>query len=212
MAVQFETEFVPSIFAREHPNTLTLNNAFRQGTGGRVRIVVPRSQVQPGNIAFASSEKWRVYPEEADLRLAPGEEYILPFGVYLDEATFGDQPVRVDFELEADRQYVFSVWRTLHVGTGEISIEVKTRLDADGRLVVDQWMRNVGDRPSDFKCLLSAPPRRRKRAQVFMLGADGDKKEYIYEYGEQLIGQMITLRAEEINGQRVLIHRFTAER
>jgi hypothetical protein len=59
--------------------------------------------------------------------------------------------------------------------------------------------------------LLYAPPRRRKRTQVFMLGPDGDKKEYVYENGAELLGREFKLRVEEINGQRVLIHRFIAE-
>ncbi len=213
MAVEFESNHVPSVFAHEHPNALHLVNHFRQGVGGKVHINVPLSQaIGSDGVVATTSEKWRIAPEESEFRLGAGEQFALPFSVYLDEATYGQKRVQIDFEVEADRQYKFSVWRTMHVGLGDIKIEVSTHIDDDGRLVVDQWMQNTGGSPTDFKCLLYAPPRRRKRAQVFLLGAEGDKKEYIYESGEELLGREFKLRAEEINGQRVLIHRFTAER
>ncbi len=213
MAVQFESNHVPSVFASHHPNALHLVNHFRQGVGGKVHINVPKSQVVGADGEVAStSEKWRISPEVSEFRLGAGEQFDLPFSVYLDEATYGEKPVQIDFEIEGDRHYKFSVWRTMHVGLGDIKIKVSTHVDNSGRLVVDQWMENSSGKPTDFKCLLYAPPRKRKRAQVFMLGAEGDKKEYIYEDGEELLGREFKLRAEEINGQRVLIHRFTAER
>jgi hypothetical protein len=212
MAVQFESNHVPSVFAREHLNSLSLVNHFRQGVGGTVKINVPTQLVpDAGDVLASSSEKWRITPETLELRLGPGEAASMPFSIYLDEATYGEKRVQIDLEIEADRQYKFSVWRSIHVGLGDIQIDVTSQLDENGRLIVNQWMQNSGLNPTDFRCLLYAPPRRRKRTQVFMLGPDGDKKEYVYENGAELLGREFKLRVEEINGQRVLIHRFIAE-
>jgi hypothetical protein len=53
--------------------------------------------------------------------------------------------------------------------------------------------------------------RRRKQGQVVMLGPEENVKIYQYPNGEELLGKVLKLRAEEINGHRVLIHRFKAE-
>ena len=45
-----------------------------------------------------------------------------------------------------------------------------------------------------------------------MLDAEGSTKIYQYPDGESLVGKVLTLKAEEINGQRVLIYRFVAQR
>ena len=63
----------------------------------------------------------------------------------------------------------------------------------------------------DFKCLLYAPGRRRQRMQVFRLGGSPDVKIYRYPDGAQLLGAELWLRAEEVNGSRVLNHRFVVE-
>ena len=52
----------------------------------------------------------------------------MPLEVTLEDAAIGDQPVRIDFEIAADRadeRYRFSVWRSLHVGMGDIKIKLK---------------------------------------------------------------------------------------
>ena len=64
----------------------------------------------------------------------------------------------------------------------------------------------------DFKCLLYAQGQRRQRKQVFQLGDSQDTKIYYYPHGEDLLGTELWLRAEELDGPRVLNHRFTAER
>ena len=45
-----------------------------------------------------------------------------------------------------------------------------------------------------------------------MLGPEENVKIYQYPDGEKLLGRVLKLRAEEVAGNRVLIHRFLAER
>lgn len=220
MAVDFDQLQIPSIFNRPHENRVRGVNAFPQGVNGSFSIFVPEradenEEGEEGEELLAAGErhnrKWDIWPPKGDLAVGPREEFRLPIHIILDDATYGPQPVRIDFRVEADREYRFSVWRTLTVGLGDVQINVNTKLDDRGQLVVEQTMTNSGGQLADFKCLLYAPPRRRKRTQVVMLGPDGNTKVYQYPQGDQLIGNVLQLRAEEINGNRVLIYRFKAE-
>jgi hypothetical protein len=198
MASKFATKHVPSVFGETHANKIQIHNTFPQGVGGTVELVAP--------------EGWQVSPARIDFKLAADESVARPFEVSLPfDASSGTAPVRADFVIEADRQYRFSVFRELSVGDGEVELETNTRLEDDGSLVVEQRMINHGDELVDFKCLLYAPGRRRQRTQVFRLGSNPDVKIYRYPDGAQLLGAEFWLRAQEVDGSRVLNHRFVVE-
>jgi hypothetical protein len=198
MAAKFATEHVPSVFGEAHANELRIQNMFPQGVGGTVELVAP--------------EGWQISPGRIDFKLAAGESISRPFEVALPfDATSGKTPIRADFVIEADRQYRFSVYRELTVGDGDVQLETTTRLEEDGSLVVEQRMINHGSELVDFKCLLYGPGRRRQRTQVFRLGGSPDVKIYRYPDGAQLLGSEFWLRAQEVDGSRVLNHRFIIE-
>lgn len=226
MAVQIDRRNIPSVFSRPHDNKVSGINPFNQGIRGTFTIFVPQRNEETEDVAVVAgvlegdavpmveeprNMKWDILPRRGELTIGPREAFELPIQIVLDDATYGPQPVRIDFVLEADRLYKFSVWRELNVGMGDILIRVATRIDERGNLVVEQRMVNNGERTADFKCLLYAPMRRRKQAQVVMLGPEENVKIYQYPNGEELLGKVLKLRAEEINGHRVLIHRFKAE-
>ncbi|RIK77311.1 MAG: hypothetical protein DCC67_12820, partial [Planctomycetota bacterium] len=195
----FAKRHVPSIFGQSHANQLQIHNAFPQGVSGYVELHPPHG--------------WQVSPGRIDFKLSAGETALRSFDVSLPfDAPGGPAPVRADFVIEADRQYRFSVVRTLEVGDGQIQLETNTRLDDDGSLVVEQRMANYGSSAPDFKCLLYAPGgRRRQRTHVVRLGASPDVKIYRYAHGAELIGAELWLRAQEVDGPRVLNHRFVVE-
>ncbi|MEN0110429.1 MAG: hypothetical protein AAF805_06860, partial [Planctomycetota bacterium] len=211
MAVAFESRGMASVFGTPTPNSLTFRNNFGQGVGGRVRLVVPTSDDADPALSMHTAEEWSVTPLEHRVSLVAEEEARLPFEVTLREASYGDQLVRVDFDIQADRPYRFSAWRDLSVGTGEIQLDVIARLSDDGRLEIEQRMRKTDGPPADFKCLLYAYNRRRKRSQVFQLGPEVDKKRYLFTSGEDLVGREMRLRIEEVDGRRVLIHNFMVD-
>ncbi|HEX6962036.1 MAG TPA: hypothetical protein VF175_09230 [Lacipirellula sp.] len=198
IATKFATQHVPSVFGQTHANEIKITNTFHQGVGGVVELVGP--------------EGWQISPAKIDFKLAAGETISRPFEIALPfDASSGASPIRADFVVEADRQYRFSVYRDLTVGDGEIQLETSTRLEADGSLVIEQRMTNNGGALVDFKCLLYAPGRRRQRTQVFRLGNNPDVKIYRYPDGAQLLGAELWLRAQEVDGARVLNHRFLVE-
>ncbi len=215
MAVHFEQERIPSVFGQEHPNALLMKNTFKQGVGARVSLFVPDRLRKGADGDPRPSDQWKISTPGEDFSKAAGKDIRLPLEISLKDAAIGNQSVRVDFQIEADRadkRYEFSVWRSLHVGLGDVGMAFSTRIDDKGRLLVEQQMRNDSGKPISFKCFLHAPSRRRKRAQVFELGPEPDIKTYVYSSGDNLVGEEIKLRAEEIDGPRVLIERFVAER
>lgn len=211
MATQFETSALSSVFGVAQPNTIKFKNTFPQGVGGLTELFVSgRESINAAHGAKAA-DAWNIEIDDPRVSLPVGSVGRTPFTVMLDDASFGDQSVRIDFAVTADRDYRFSVWRNLHVGLEGISLEVETFVGEDGRLVIEQRMRQVSGSPKNFKCLLYAPERRRKRNQVFQLGTEVDKKRYTFLDTEGLIGKEMRLRVEEIDGSRVLIHRFRVD-
>lgn len=198
LAVEFEQTQLPSVFGKPHRNQLTIKNFFNQGAGGKIVLQLPKM--------------WRVDPDWMHLNMAAGETLQKPFEITLPfDASTGRQDVRIDFEIEVDRPYKFSVYRELEIGLGDMVIELSSWLDENENLVVEQRMTNHSSELVDFKCLLYAPGRRRQRNQVFRLGQGQDVKLYHFPGGRELVDQSLYLRAEEIGGQRVLNYRFTAQ-
>ena len=102
------------------------------------------------------TDPWSIEPPHGTFGLAAGEVFHFPFEVRLKNAIFGKQPMRIDFEVNADEQYKFSVYSAVWVGAGDVKIDVKTHLDKDGSLVVQQIMANKSEHLVDFKCNLFA--------------------------------------------------------
>jgi hypothetical protein len=218
MALRLEHEHVESIFGVAHPNSVHFKNYFGQGVGGTIAISAsrPRPERTPENAATATpsrpeTEFWSIEPPQGSFSLSANEDFTFPFEIRLKNAIFGEQPVRIDFTVEADEPYTFSVYRKMWVGIADLSIAMRTHLDKDGSLVVQQTMTNESDKFVDFKCSLRAKGHRPQRAQVYRLGSTPDRKVYRFANGAALLGQQLMLEAEEIGGQRVLKLLFIAK-
>ena len=199
IGLSFESTQLASVFGREQPIVLKLDNTFGQGVGGEVTVNAPKS--------------WSY--DNRPLRFKLGETDVarLPFVVtLLNDANSGPQPLRLDFDLTADRNYRFSVHRTLHLGLEDVQLRLVTRMRDDGALVVEQQITNLSDFPISFQCILFAPGRRRETRQVIDLGRGRNSIQFVLPRGDELLGQKLWLRAEEIRGPRVLNYTITAER
>ncbi len=186
-----------STYGRPQLPTYTVKNPFRQGVGGTMQVRIP--------------EMWGDLPPPVRVNMSGGEQRGGQFEVVLrSNASTGEQPVRVDFDVSADRRYEFSVWRKMEVGLGDVLMEFTTHLDEQGNLVVQQTMINTTDQFVNFKCFLFAPGRRRLRQNVLNLAEGTNVNVYTLPEGEELRDQTIWVRAEEIYGTRVLNYRFPA--
>lgn len=191
MSFQFDNPRLASVFAREQTVRYHFTNPFTQGVGGRIKFHLPHD--------------WKVEGGERQFKVGPGETYSDALRVQLGaDANSGIQPVRVDFEITADRSYQFSLAENLWVGLGDVTVSLETRIDDNGNLVVDQHLVNNTDKFVSFKCYLTAPGRRRERQQVFNLGRGRTTNTYVFPNGRELVGETLFFRAEEIDGVRVL--------
>lgn len=197
LAFRFARPRLPSVFGQPHENACQVRNFFGQAVEGRMRVL--------------PSDNWKVTPDECELKLGSGEELTQPFELTMPlNATTGPRAVRVEFDIVADRRYVFSAYDQIDVGLGDVLIEIASQLGADGALEVVQRLVNHSDEPVSFRCHLFAPNRRRVRGQVLELGRGQDVQTYRIPDGRELIGKVLWLRAEEIGGPRMLSYRFVA--
>lgn len=198
MGFCFARDRIPSVFGQPHQNSYTVKNPFSRGVGGEATLVTP--------------EVWMIRPQKASFRLAGGEQLEHDFEIKLPyNASSGNHRIRVDFEIQADQPYRFSVYRRMDVGMGEVYIDILTRLNEEGELEVQQRLVNRTDGSVSFRCQLFAPDRRRLKTQVLGFGRGTDVQLYRLLDGKELIGKTLWLRAEELHGLRILNYRFTAE-
>ena len=197
MAFRFEQERIASIFGREQAVYYSFTNGFKQGVGGSIDLHTP--------------SVWQAAPTKLYFKLATNKEHRQRLTVTLEpETSAGPQPVRIDFQLTASRTQKFSIYRTLYVGLGDITVEVTTRLDEHGNLVIEQLLTNSTDRFLSFNCLLATEKRRRERRHIFNCGRGATTVVFIFPDGKELIGDTLWLRVEEIDGPRILNHQFIA--
>jgi hypothetical protein len=198
MDCQLAQDRIPTIFGRPHDNALVLKNSFVGSVAGRMEVVAPSI--------------WSVAPRQATFDLAGAETLDHPLTILLPfNATSGEHPLRVDFEIDTPQPCRFSVYRRLYVGLGQVRLDVHTRLDDQGYLEVHQLLTNETDTPVGFQCQLFAAERRRLTSSVPHLPRSHDTHVYRLENGRELLGQTLWLRAEELGGPRILSHRFVAK-
>ncbi len=185
----------PSVFGVPYNNAVVVTNPFSQTVAGTVRLIAP--------------DRWRVVPREISFKLAAGETQQLPLEITMPFDTVnGPQDVRLEFDISADRRYRFSVYRTITIGLDDVTLDVATRLNEQGELVVEQKVVNKTDDPVSFRCSLFVPDRQRMITQVVDQGRGADVQTYRLPRGNELIGKTIWLRADELTGRRTLNNRF----
>lgn len=191
MSFHFERDRIASVFGQEQTIYYRYANAFNQGVGGRIEVHTP--------------DVWQAASQRTHFKLSANEILRRRIDLTLDpNATAGPQDLRIDFQLTAARTHRFSIYRTLHVGLGDILVDVTTRLDENGTLIVEQRLINNTDRFVSFNCMLSTQKRRRERRQVFNRGRGATTIVFGFPDGEELLGDTLWLRVEEIDGSRIL--------
>ena len=152
-----------------------------------------------------------VDPGHWPIQNAAAEKFQLPVNVTLPpNASLGKQPVSLDFEIDADRKYQFRVYRDMNIGLGDVLVDVTDTLMEDGSLEVVQVITNQTDPVEvfNFRCSLFVPGHQRQKQFVTKLKQGKDKKTYRIHNGAQLKGKELWLRAEQLNGRRVLNFRW----
>lgn len=201
MAVRFEKGKLPSS-TDFHPESILGSNTFDSGVGGSLSIHTPRD--------------WEVEPRAFELGFFKGEQFRLPTYIKLPSgASIGKQFVRLDFTIDDDQRYKFSVYRDYQIGVGDVMIRVNVTPGTDGKtLRVEQVIVNNTQPPEllDFRCSLEIPGRQRQEKSITKLGSGQEaKRTYIIERPSQLREKKFKLKAEQADGRRVLNYIWKAE-
>jgi hypothetical protein len=193
--VAFAPRSLPSVPLTEAAVALEMKNTLPRAVNGRVRITPPRN--------------WHVEPETAEFRIEPGAAWKLPLKVALpNDVLAGRQMVALEFEIQSDRFDHFTMYRPIEVTLGDVAMDARAALTEQGDLEVRQTLSNQGKRAVGFRCDLIAPDRRRQSTEIILL--PGAKSDFAYRLpdGRELLGKPLWLRAEEINGPRMLNYRL----
>ena len=197
LAVRFDKGQLKSEYG-QHDEAILGANTFSQGVSGRVVLHMP--------------PEWEVEPGHWELQASAGEQFRLPMLMtFPSDAALGAFRPTVDFEIAADRPYKFTVHLPYQLGSPDIQVSVTSRLLPDGRLEVEQKIVNQTSPPEmlDFSCSLFVPGHVRQKQFVTRLGQGEDKRFYYIPNGRALIGKTLWMRAEQIDGRRVLNQRHT---
>lgn len=196
LAVKFDKGRIGSEVG-QHEETLLATNTFPQGISGKATVKFPAG--------------WSVDPPEWALQAAAGEKLRLPMLLtFPPDASLGELRPSIDFEINADRPYKFSMFLPYRLGMGDVELAVTTRRSSDGRLEVEQRITNNTDPVEvlEFDCRLVIPGHVRQRHLVTRLGKGEDKRIYMIPDPDSLVGKELWLRAEQVNGRRVLNYKL----
>lgn len=200
MAAHFEKGRISSEFG-QHEDALLLTNTFPQGISGKAVVHFPPA--------------WEIEPPHWTLNAAAGEKFRLPMMMtFPSDASLGEFRPSIDFEVAADRPYKFSMLLPYHLGLGDIDLKVVSRILPDGRLEVEQQITNNTEplEVLEFDCTLFIPGQIRQRHFVTRLGKGEDRRFYMVPNADSLRGRELWLRAEQVNGRRVLNYHWKVEK
>jgi hypothetical protein len=195
--VAFAPRSLPSIPLSESTVALEMKNTQPRAISGRVRITPPQN--------------WYIEPATAEFRIEPGASFKLPLKVALpNDVLAGRQMVALEFEIQSNRFDHFTMYRPIEVTLGDVAMDAHAALTEHGDLEVRQTLGNQGKRAVGFRCDLIAPDRRRQSTEVIL--QPSAKSDFVFRLpdAQELLGKPLWLRAEEIDGPRVLNYRLEA--
>jgi hypothetical protein len=200
-----------------HEDAVLGKNTFDLGVSGKVLLETPSRE--PTNrklddlgLPAEFSSGWQAEPREWTLTAAAHEEFRLPVFLTLpNDANIGDTFMKLTFTITADRSYRFQVLCPYQVGSGDVSLHVIDRPLPDGRLEIEQIVRNATGpiEVLDFRCSLMVPGSRRQKVQITRLGLGEDRKFYYLPNAAQFRGKDLRLKLEQEGGGRILNHKWT---
>jgi hypothetical protein len=117
----------------------------------------------------------------------------------------------IDFVIDAETLHTFRVYRPIKIGLGDVFMHVIDRKLPDGRLEIEQIIvnRTKPEEILDLNCNLFAKGNRRQKQRVSRSGNGKSRKKYFLPNAEALRDTELWLRAEQVDGRRVLNYRWT---
>lgn len=180
-----------------------------------IQVLIENPTVMPlsGDVRLDAEDAWEVSPYPTPWQAKPGEIEQTTLGVTLrTNATTGDERLKLNFSLHTVPTRNFTVYRDLHVGPIGLEVDVTTRIDAQGNLVVRLEMDNKDPIPVRYDCRVFPAGRQYQRRFITIPGGETVQREFVLSDGEKLLGTTLLLRASEEGGRRVLNYTVQAAR
>lgn len=178
----------------------------RNGQIVRLRFRNTFPDTVTGAASLKALDDWDASETAMTFQLGRDREAEQEYPVRTDTSS-GRRRVQVDFVVEAEQEYHFSVYDDLEVGAGDIGLAADCYLDDANQLIVTQQLENATSQPRDFTCYLYAPGRRRLRQQLLDVGPGRTTSTFALPDGQDLVGKTLWLRLEEAGGGHVLNYR-----
>ncbi len=199
MGVEMADRSVDSLLGRQQTIRLITRNPLPRTLSGDVRLNV--------------QDAWVVSPYPIPWQISPGREVSVPLDISLrTNATTGEEQLQLDFTLYTDQTKRFTVFRPLHVGPLGLHVDVATRMDSQGNLIVRVEMVNQEETPVRYDCRLFPAGRQYQRRFLTIPSGEAVRREFVLPNGEELLGSTVLLRASEEGGRRVLNYTVEASR
>lgn len=183
-----------SVIGREQSLPIQLTNTFGQAIRGKMELVAP-TLLQNGIASMP-------------LILSKGQtvEKELPLHVRSD-ASAGKHDVRFDFELNSDKTYHFSTYRTLSLGFDDIEMDWQVVKSSDTQLVLRLEITNRAERETTFNCKFFPPPFPYQHFQIERVPVGTSSREFTMSLPSIDDNAEYWIRCEEAGNRRTLNYR-----
>ena len=196
MNCRFSRLHIDSVVGRSQATELEFKNTLDFGVSGTAKLT--------------SNQLWDK-PLEIPFKINPGETFSAPLDLVLrSNVSAGRHDVRIDFDLAGHQRHQMTVYRYLNVGIPGIKVDSATQIKA-GKLLLHVTVINDSDEEANFNLYLFAPNRRRQRLQIAKMKPGRVRQKFIIPNGDQLQGENIWLRVEEVKGNRILNYQVPVE-
>ena len=201
MNVKFAKGRLPSS-TELHAEKLIVVNTFTNGVAGSVTVDGPKD--------------WEIDPKLFNFGLAKDETFEFPLYIKLPASTsLGKQVIKLEFLIEDDRQYRFTLFYDYEIGLDDIQLDVTvTEVPEKDELIVEQIITNNTTPPEllDFRCSLEVQGQRRQDKYITKLGSGQEvRRMYIVKNASKLQSRVFKVRAEQVDGSRVLNYLWKEE-
>ncbi len=194
LGLQFENPVVETTLSGRQTMDIKFENATSSPIRGTLTMKAP-DVIQESSNRYnfqvgANSEK--VFPVEIDLR---------------QDATSQKKLVRLDIDASGQKEYQFSVYRELQVGSGDLELSIEQYVDDDDNLVVTIELTNNTGKVGNFECMISMQDRARERTQILNV-MERATQVVRFPNASALKDKSIWFRCQEIGSGRIVNERI----
>lgn len=194
-AFELRTRNIDSLVGQQQSLECYVRNTFKQSIQGTVTTTAP-TLLQNG-----------VSKKQIQLSTDSGNELSIPI-LLRSDASAGTHPIRFDFDLQADRRYQFSVYRSLTLGSGNIEMQWTAQREGGQRGLLRLELDNNSEQPVSFDCKLFPPGLPYQRFQIMGANPGRTSREFFLNLQDVKSDSTLLLCCEQIGTVRVLNYRI----